>query len=425
VSESHENGAITWKALVKATTEDNCNLAVEALLGVLETARLDLFFEWRPDGATSSVFYEIRGPAKWQPEYKQMQYQGAKSMMVDIEIPVGPLARSAPSTQSISSTTFPLHKTDLTSIGGDAPALCDVSVRASGGSAAPIWALIGWCQRPSSPLASSVAPFGIIEAETGSLTTWSAIGTDAAFRGSNGIRTTTSGAGTAAAVFPVDPSTMAADAFTHGTIDIEVWARVELASGVVSPKLTLSLEPNAGASFGASQYSQEHGSAGKLLTLPSSGTRFRLVRLGTLTMPVDPVTPLKWDVKVAGSWAGGSSGAFGLDYLVMVPVKQRACGKTGVANDSSYPKFIASTSDTTKTIRSDLSGLVGSAAGNKGRDSGLGGAPIELPPGNVDLVVVLSSVVPDDPTVDTSSMQLSHTSTTGSLVITPRHWLVK
>ena len=426
VSESHENGAIAWKALVKADTADHCNQAVEALLGALESARLDLFFEWRPDGATSSVFYEIRGPAKWQSDYKQMQYAGALSMMVDIEIPVGPLARSAPSTQTISSTTFPLHKTDLTSIAGDAPALCDVSVRTSGGSAAPVWALIGWCQRPSSPLSSSVAPFGIIEAETGTLSTWAAIGTDATFRGSNGVRTTTSGSGTASAVFPVDPSTMAADAFTRGTIDIEVWARVELASGVVSPKLTLSLEPNAGSSFGASQYSQEYGSAGKLLTLPSSGTRFRLVRLGTLTMPVDPVSPLKWNVKVAASWASASSGSFGLDYLVMVPVKQRACGKTGVANDSAYPKFISSTSDTTKTIRGqDLSGLVGSAAGNQGRDSGLGGSPIELPPGNVDLVVVLSSVVPDDPTVDTSSMQLSHTSTTGALVITPRYWLVK
>lgn len=425
VSESHENGAIGWKALVKSTTADNCNLAVEALLGVLESARLDLFFEWRPDGATSSVFYEVRGPAKWQSEYRQVQYAGAFSMMVDIEIPVGPLARVAPSTQTISSTTFPLHKTDLTAIGGDAPALCDVSIRASGGSQAPIWALIGWSKRPSSPLSGSVAPFGIIEAETGTLSTWAAIGTDANFRGSNGVRVTTSGSGSASAVYPVDPSTMAADQFTRGTVDIEVWARIELGSGVVSPRLTLSLEPNAGSSFGASQYSHEYGSTGKLLIRPGSGTRYRFVRLGTLTMPVDPVTPLKWNVKVAGTWATSSSGDFGLDYLVMVPVKQRACGKTGVANDGTAPKFIASTSDTTKTIRSDLSGLVGSAAGNQGRDSGLGGSPIELPPGNVDLVVVLSSVVPDDPTVDTSSMQLSHTSTTGALVITPRYWLVK
>ena len=424
-SESHGNGAVGWKVLVKATTADNCNLAVEAMLGALETGRLDYFFEWRPDGATSSVFFEIRGPAKYQSDYSPRQYQGAQSMVVDIEIPVGPLARGAVSTQAISSTTFPLHKTDLSSIPGTAPALCDVGIRASGGSAAPVWALIGWWQRPGSPLASSVPPVGIIEAESGTPTTWAAIGTDATFRGSNGVRATTSGAGTASDVFVVDPSTLAQDEFARGTIDIEVWARIELASTVVSPRLTLSLSPNAGAGFGATQYSQEYGSAGKLLVLPSSGTRFRLVRLGTITMPVDAAAPVKWNLNVAASWAGGSSGSFGLDYIVCVPVKQRACGKTGVPLDSAFPKFIASTSDTNKTIRSDLSGKVAAGSANAARDSGLGGSPIELPPGNVDMVFLLSSVVPDDPTVDTSSMQLSHTSTTALLTIAERRWLVK
>lgn len=423
VSESHDNGAITWKAFITAASPDAVNSALEGMLSVLEQPRLDLFFEWRPDGATNSVFYEIRGPAKWQLDYSQRRYSGANALLVDIEIPVGPLCRRAPSTQTISSTTFPLHKTDLSAISGDAPALCDVTVRSSGGSA-PIWALIGWWKRPGTPLSGSVPPVGIIEAESMSgLSTWAAIGSDGSFRGSNGVRVNTSGAGTASGYVVVDPSTLAADDFTAGTVDIEVWARVEIASGVVGPKLTLSLEPNAGAGFGASQYSQEHGSAGKLLTLPSSGTRFRHTRLGTLTMPVNPAAPLKWNVKVAGSWAGGSTGNFGLDYLVLVPVRQRACGKTGVANDSSYPKFISSTSDTSKTIRSDLSGLVASGAGTAGMDSGLGGSPIELPPGNVDMVLVLSSVVPDDPTVDTSSGAKEHTGVTGSLRVTPRYWL--
>lgn len=424
VGESHGNAAIAWKALVKAATPDGVNTALEGMLGVLEAARGDYFFEWRPDGATGSVFYEIRGPARWQADYSQIQYSGAGSVLVDVEIPVGPLARGVPATQTISSTTFPLHKTDLTAIGGDAPALCDVTVRSSGGSA-PIWALIGWWKRPGSPLSGSVPPVGIIEAESMSgLSTWAAIGSDANFRGSNGVRVNTSGAGTASGYVVVDPSTLAADDFTTGTIDIEVWGRVELASGVVSPNLTLSLERNAGSAYGSPQYSQEHGSAGKLLVLPSSGTRFRLTRLGTLTMPVDPAGPVKWNVKVAGSWAGGSSGNFGLDYLVFVPVRQRACGKTGVANDSSYPKFISSTSDTSKTIRSDLSGLVIVAGGVWGGvDAGLGGSPIELPPGNVDMVIVLSSVVPDDPTVDTSSGAKEHTGVTGSLRVTPRYWL--
>ena len=57
------------------------------------------------------------------------------------------------------------------------------------------------------------------------------------------------------------------DDFAVGTIDIEVWARLEIAAALVTPKIVLSLEPNAGASFGASQYSAEYGATGKLLAL--------------------------------------------------------------------------------------------------------------------------------------------------------------
>lgn len=431
-SESHENAVAKWQVLVSGSSADNVNSNVESMLGVLERATLDTFLEWRPDGAGTSTYFEIRGPAQWNLTYKWVQYVGTRTMLVDVSLPVAPLARGdvtsgAPvQSQTFSSTTMPATVQLGTAVPGSAPALADVSVRTSGGSNAPIWALIAWTQRPGSPLASSVAPFGVIEAESyAAVSTWAAIGTDANFRGSNGIRATTSGAGTASATWTVDPSVMQPDDFTQGTIDIEVWARVELASSVVSPKLTLSLEPNAGASFGSSQYSAEFGSAGKLLTLPSSGTRFRFVRLGTLTMPVDPANALKWDVKIAGAWSSGSSGSFGLDYLCLVPARSRAVSKSGVANDAAYPDFIISTSDTTKTVRSDLSGLVASAAGTAGKDSGLGGVPIEFPTGNVDVLIKLSSLVADDPTSDATSEQLSHTGVTGTFLISPRYWAAR
>jgi hypothetical protein len=187
----------------------------------------------------------------------------------------------------------------------------------------------------------------------------------------------------------------------------------------------LSVEPNAGSNFGTTQYSAEYGSAGKLLTSPSSGTAFRFIRLGTVTLPVDTVTPLAWNLKVTGSWSAGGSGTFGLDYICVVPAKSRALSKTAVANDSTYPKFIIGTVDTTKTIRSDLSGLIASAAGYAGTDSGLGGSLIEIPSGTTEFFVKLSSLVPDDPTSDTTSEQLSHTGVTGAFEITPRYWIVK
>ena len=302
---------------------------------------------------------------------------------------------------------------------GDAPPLLDASIRTSGGSAAPIWALLAWWGLPTTPLSSSVAPVGLVEAETGtSLSGW-AVTADADYQGGSGLQLTTSGAGTGSATFVLDPSTVTRDEYTQGELSIEVWARIEIASSVVSPKLTLSASPNAGASFGQTRYSDEWGSAGKLLTLPSSGTRFRFVRLGTITLHSDPSRAIKWNLNVGGSWAAGSSGTFGLDYLVPVPIRQRVAGATGKANDSAYPKFIASTSDTTKTLRSDGSGLVASGAGTAFPDHGLGGV-LELPIGYGEVLVKLSSLVPDDPTSDATSEQLAHTNTVITLSHAPR-----
>jgi hypothetical protein len=428
VDERHANGAISWQALVKATTVDGVLLNVEAMLSTLEQPRQDLYYEWRPDGATSSVYYAIRGPAKWAPTYKWAQFTGAKSMIVDIEIPVAPLARGDAITISLGTPTLPAVVALGTSIPGDAPALAAVTMRTTGGAAPPIWALFGWSKRPGTPLASSVAPFGIIEAETAvSLATWASFGADATYRGSSGVRATTAGAGTASASFVVDPSVLAVDDFAVADTDVEVWARVALDGGVVSPKVTLSIEPNAGTSFGQRSYSAEYGSAGKLLPVPSTtGVKFRFVKLGTLSMPVDTAAPVKWNVRVDASWATGSAGVFGLDYLVMVPARARALSPSGKPNDAFYPDFIASTSDTAKTIDSDLSGKVASGAANAGRDSGLGGSLIELPPGTVDVLVKLSSLVADDPTSDATTEQLSHALSSGSqLVVTPRYWLAK
>lgn len=425
-SESHENATVSWKVLVAGSTANNVNDNVESMLEILERATLNTYLQWQPDGATNPTYYEIRGPANWQLTYKWVQYTGTKTMVVDVQLPVAPLALGALTTQTFNSTAMPETVQLPSTVAGSAPALCDVTLRCNGGSAAPIWALIGWTRRPDTPLSGSIAPFGAVDAENrDGITTWANIGTDTNYRNNNGIRTTTSGAGTASAYWAVDPSVMQSDDFTRATIDVEVWARVELAAGLVSPKLILSLEPNAGTSFGGVRYSAEYGSSGKVLVKPASSTAFRFVRLGTLTMPIDPVEPLKWNLKVSAEWSTGSSGVFGLDYLVMVPARSRAVSKSGVANDSAYPDFIASTSDTTKTVRSDLSGLVASTGGNPGLDSGLGGTPIELPPGDVSFCIKLSSLVADDPTSDTSSEQEEHTGVTGSFAITPRYWAVR
>ncbi len=425
--ETHSNGEISWAMLVKGTTADLCIATVEAIIGDLESLRVtrdDLYIAWRPDGATNSVYYEVRGPATYATDYKWAQFAGALSMVITLKVPVAPLAEGAAVDIAISSTTMPAQVVLGTAIPGDAPARASLALTTSGGAAAPIFALIGWTKRATTPLASSSAPFGIFNAYTAMTPTTWAVTVDALYRGGSGLKTTTAGAGTASALLPVDPSTLSSDDFTPGEIAVEMWARVQLASTVVSPRVTLSVQPFAGTSFGGEQYSAEFGSVGKLLTVPTASA-FRFVKLGTLTLPVDAGQPLKHNVKVAASWATGSSGVFGLDYLVLVPARQRALSPTSKTNDASYPKFIASTGATTKTIRHDLSGRVASGAGNPGRDSGLGGSLIELPPGNVDLMVKLSTLVPDDPSLDSTSEQISHTGVTGSLRVTPRYWLAR
>lgn len=424
VFETHDNGVVSWTVLVQGTSVDNCLTRVSSMLAVTESARVDLYLEFRPDGATTSVFYELRGPARYAPGYRWVELAGANVLQVVLEFPVAPLARLASVSTAIASSTLPLLYASLPTIAGDAPALAEITLRTSGGTSAPIWGLFAWWRRvTATPIAGSVSPLGIIEAETATgLATWAAIGVDANYRGSNGIRATTAGAGTASAAWVVDPSVVDPDDF-RSEVDVEVWARVEMDGGVVSPRLTLSLVQDS--LLGNASYTPEFGVTGKLLTRPSSGARFRRVRLGVLTMPVDTGQPVKWRVKLDASWAAGSTGVFGVDYLELVPARARACGKSGVANDSAYPKFIASTADTSKTIRSDLSGLVGSAAANKGRDSGLGGSLLELPVGDVDVLLHLSSLVPDDPTSDTTSEQISHTGVTGSIVVWPRVHIAK
>jgi hypothetical protein len=334
------------------------------------------------------------------------------------------LLGDALATMAFTSQTLPTTVQLGTSVPGDAPALCDVSVTASGGAAAPAWAMVGWTERPGAALSSSVAPFGIVEAETATnLTGWAST-VDASGRGGNILYDgTVSGAETYSADFAIDPSVLTPDDYARGEVSVEVWGRVLVHASLVSPKLTLSVRPEDGTNFGAERFTNEWGSAGKLLVKPASSQAYRMVRLGTLPMVVDRTSPRRWALRLAGSTAAGSSGVFGVDYLVLVPARKRALSPSGKALDSTFPKFIASTSNTTKRVRSDLSGRVNSGAygaANQHPDHGLGGSLLEIPTGNVDFLVKLSSLVPDDPTSDTTSEQLSHTGASVRFDITPR-----
>lgn len=96
VDEIHDNTIISWKPFVAGVTADDVNRYLEIAFGILESTRRDLYFEWRPEGATHSLFYEIRGPAMWNVGYSRPLYSGADAFLCDIAIPVGPLAEGLP-----------------------------------------------------------------------------------------------------------------------------------------------------------------------------------------------------------------------------------------------------------------------------------------------------------------------------------------
>jgi hypothetical protein len=429
VGETHDNGTIAWTSYVKGTTADLALVNAEALFALLRDPRSDLFFEWRPEAATASTFYEIRGPASMTPAYRWVTFQSNKFWKMTVEIPVAPLARGLPSTITLGTPTLPAQIVLGTAIPGSAPALADVQIRTGAGAGAPpVWAMFAWWKRLATPLGGTGYPVGIIEAESGTaLTGFADTGVDATYRGSHGLTVTAAGAGSAQAFYPIDPSVLDVDDFTLSDVDVEVWLRVKLASPLVSPKLAVGLVPVAGSNYGPLNYSAEWGSAGRLLTLPSTGSAFRLTKAGTLSMPIDKANPRAYYVQLIATWAAGSTGAFAIDYLILVPSRSRALSPTSKPLDATFPSFIITNADTAKIIRgADLSGRVGIGGSTLGRDRGLGGSLIELPPGNVDMLMWLSNVVPDDPTVDTQAHQSAFTLTaTSQLTVTPRFYLAK
>lgn len=309
------------------------------------------------------------------------------------------------------------------SIPGNASAKADITITRATEGGPRIWGLIGWTTKPSSGLAQ--APFGLMEAEEASnLSGWAEGSAGFAHKGKLLVDASASSSKTYTASLSVDPSLMKPDAFTS-EITIEVWARILLTNKLVQPTLILSSRPEDGLSYGSSRYTDEWGQSGKLLTPPKgAGPLYRFTRLGTLRMLVDPLKPRRWLVWLEGKLAEGSAGEWGIDYLVFVPVRSRACSPSSKAHDSSYPEFMSGTSETSKTIRSDLSGLIAKPPSFGHPDHGLGGSLIEFPVGPVQLFVKLSPAVADDPASDPETDEFS-TFVTVHAAVTPRWYLTR
>jgi hypothetical protein len=230
------------------------------------------------------------------------------------------------------------------------------------------------------------------------------------------------------AYWEVDPATMTPDSFS-GEIAVEVWARVMLSELLNDeegfphpPMLVLSAQPQDGVGYGAPRYTDEWGSAGRSVQLPEEEEQFRITRLGTLHLLVNPLAPRIWKLYVEGY--AHEAAQWGLDYLLLVPSSQRACSPSSKPNNAAYPKFIANVGPTVKTVQSNLSAVVAKPGKNGHPDNGLGGQLMQLPAGETEMFLKLSSMVPDAPEVTTASEQLAYESKV-VVTVTPRFYLTR
>lgn len=286
------------------------------------------------------------------------------------------------------------------------------------------------------------SPFGIVECEQGAtvfqITTIVGGGSvanaaDATARSGTLLRWTlaTSGYNSLSTAILVDPNTLVPDDYTLGEVDVEVWLREQWSQTITGARVTISTLSELGLALGPERFTREFGSIGKLPT-PATSKQWRFHRLGVIPMVVDLNNPQRWRVQILleGTGAAGPP-TWDLDYFLLVPVRGRRASPTGEINDTaasgaSYPAFFpfdsgwTATGAASKTLRADGSSIVQAPGAYGYPDAGMGDV-IELPDTDVDMIVKLSNLVPDDPTSDASAETVISYSTSLHAAVTPRY----
>lgn len=272
-------------------------------------------------------------------------------------------------------------------------------------------------------------PFGVVDFAN-SVSTSSSLSVNSIFRSGTGVANTAAGSVNDSAFVAIDPSLLTQDLFTQDEVVLEVWAKLVYDTTIVQPILTVSAYPKDGASS-YKRYTHEWGNTGKYLQSATFSTQPVLVRCGTLTLPVDINNAGRWIVEFNFQAGAGSSGTYGFDHALFLPARQRASTPSGKIQDSFYPAFISQTANTTesvKTVRHDLSAVtkVGapSASGKPAYpDVGLGGQLLEVGPGDVDVVTMISNHALDAIPLPASSAWTPNITGSYQFAITPRYFL--
>ena len=437
-AETHANGTATASLIYASASADAAVSKWEQLLGILEDTNKDYYLKWKPESASNAVYYQIKGPANWQANYRWIEFSQNKSIVFDVSWPIAPLGRGlSQQFSALSTTTYPATATVSSLTPGTAPGLLDLQFNTS---TVTNWMLASW-STVGTPQSGTVAPFGYLPLTNSAGTAYAtgvtvsgtsfAYAADAATLVGGKVRVASPAATTYTASVDIDPSTLKRDSFNSNDVSLEVWARMKVASDHV-PTTVTSLASASGTLFGDARYTAEYGTAGKLLTKPATGSGWYFYRLGTVPAYVDPTSsPAAWRLSVATTFSASSSNEFAIDYICVVPARQRALSPTAKTPNSSYPSFIPASTGTAKIVRADLTGWAKSNGGTNDfsstgyfPDAGLGGQLLEIPAtSSFGLFLKPSAAVPDDPAstnTDTISQSIAV-----SGWYTPRYYLAR
>lgn len=329
-------------------------------------------------------------------------------------------------------------------IPGTAPALIDVDVNidtaAYASSNAQPWGLLSWWPDPRDPFngftvspgsisgytSTIKSPFGFFDgnSDMASPTAGSATVSQTGATGGNYFGVTATSGGAVDYQMTIDPNIVDPDDFT-GNVSIELWVRLYSAGGLTSLNSIVFGAPALTSTQGILRYGAEDGSDGKLLNTQAG---FKWHRLDILTFPVDKVNGTPWILTVEFTFGNASTGAFGLDSLVLVPSRARVTSPTSKINNVSYPKLIPSGSWNMRFLSDVRTQITDQRSMIHAPSAGVSGSPITLPGRSFPrFLFVTSGAVPDDPDPLATTEATAVNAQQFFVVprVTPRYYLVR
>lgn len=97
VAEMHNNGSLAAEYyLGDGSSTVQAQGIFDDLAGILEDSTTQFYYEWRPEGAAVSTYYEIRGSEPYELMYRWVEVAGTRRLHVKMTVQTAPLARGLP-----------------------------------------------------------------------------------------------------------------------------------------------------------------------------------------------------------------------------------------------------------------------------------------------------------------------------------------